>query len=143
MINLHCKAICPADMSIIPCHSSQAGNLFTLQGQSYWYLEPCSEKEVVISWLWNDPGLTDKMPRNKVKQKTLQRGKKRTNKPTLQCFQSEAWCADIQNLSGLICVKMIGCGGICARKKRTLETLSRITGLHTCLSQKRQELPHL
>lgn len=119
MINLRCKAICPADTSIIPRHSSQAGNLFTLHRQSYWYLELGAEKEAVTSRLWDHPGLTDKMLRNKVKQKTFQGGEKQPNKQinkqTLQCSQSKAWCSDTQNLSGLIGVQMIGFGGIWAR----------------------------
>lgn len=115
MINRQCKAECPADMSIAPHHSSQAGNLLTGEGQSSWYLESWSKKEAVISCLWNYPGLKDKTPRNNVMQKKLQ-GEKKINQATKITYNVSSPKLGVQtpqNLPGSI--KMTGFGGRCAR----------------------------
>lgn len=69
-------------MTVVPRDPSQAGNLFTWEGQSYWYLASCSEKEAVISCLWNSPDLMYKAPRNKAQEKKKnlrEEGKRKRN----------------------------------------------------------------
>lgn len=114
MINLQCKAA-PADMPMAPHHSSQAGSLFSGEGQSNWYLESWPKKEVVISCLWNYPGLKEKTLRNNIKQKKFQGEKKKSTNQQILVSSPKPGVQTPQKIPGSI--KMTSFVGRCARFK--------------------------